>query len=119
MEQWKAAAEVLPNLANGDWRLLGFQHFCWRPGCCARPDGQRSVHVCVDKLCAWMLEFLFQDLGAQRPSTIRWYTFPITLALQSLGFLFHRVMPRVLSAALDDDGDEGNGNADAEGSAEV
>jgi len=66
-----------------------------------------------------MLAFLFQDLGAQRPSTIRWYTFPITLALQSLGFLLHRIMPRVLSAALDVDGDEGNGNADAEGGDEV
>jgi hypothetical protein len=66
-----------------------------------------------------MLEFLFQDLGTQRPSTIRWYAFPITLALQSLGSLLHRIMPRMVSAALDVDGDEGNGNADAEGSAEV
>ena len=119
IEQWKAVAEVLLNLANGDWRQPGFQHFCWRPGCCAGPDGQRSVHVCVDKLCAWMLEFLFQDLGTQRHSTIRGFTFPITLALRSLGFLLHRVVPRVFSAALDVDGDEGNCNADAEGGDEV
>ena len=106
VDQVRATASIIAGLANGDWRLPAVQHYCHLPGCCSGPDGGRSLEVCVDKFVAWFMEFLFERAGTQRPSTSRWYTFPEALAVQSLGFVCHRILPRTLSRGLEPEEDE-------------
>ena len=71
----------------------------------------------MSEFVAWFMEFIFERAGTQRPSVVRWYTFPESLAVQSLGFVCHEVMPRTLLRALVPE-EEANADA-ADGDDEV
>ncbi|CAK0899533.1 unnamed protein product, partial [Prorocentrum cordatum] len=83
---------ALLEVANGDWRVVGFQHFCYKPGCC----GGHRLDVCAERLLSVLRQAVFDRVSEKVPACNRWYTFGTALEVQGLGVFMHQILPRVI-----------------------
>lgn len=97
------------NMFNGSIRARSAVHFCHIEGCC----GGRKLSACIDKAFDLLYKCVFEDLGSQLPSIIKWYTLEIHAARQTLGQVTHAILPRVTQRAyVGSDNDEAIANGD-------
>ena len=71
------------------------EHFCWKPTCC---NGQ-DFNTCVYRF-THLFTRVFERLGSDLPSVVRWYTFLPHLMMQTLGKLTYRLLPRLASSCF-------------------
>lgn len=103
MDRTRSLAKRLANFCNGDWSKPRVQHFCWKPGCCVNEAGVRDPQISRRAAAAILGEAVLEPLPVIVPACNRWYTFSMALDTQSLGFVCHRILPRAVLAAFDED----------------
>ena len=78
---------------NGNWTEGHVTHWC-TPDCCCK-----DVDECVEKCASIFSKAVLTPLSEGVPSESRWHTWGPAISATALGFMAHRLLPRVLQGA--------------------